>query len=338
MECNPPERMTPPPPNRMQQPSRMVERRVEIGGIVTSYAEGPANGAPLVLLHGQGSQWEDYTKVLPTLTQRHHVYAIDVHGHGQSARLGPGGYTNRHIGELIAGFIDAVVGEPVILSGHSSGALLALWIAAHRPDMVSGLFLEDPPLYSSIPPRAERAIGGILPRLAAEFLRDDPTGGFQRLYVEKSGYFSFFGPLAAPLVRYSLRWIDHHPGEPLRIFFLPSLINVYFEGLANYDPAFGAAWDDGTWYGGFDTDAALAAVKCPTTLLHTNWWFTRYGTYYDADGTLMAAMDGDDAARATKLLGDVEAVPLSSGHLVHFERPKEYLAAVGDLSQRVRSR
>ncbi|WP_233437862.1 hypothetical protein [Agromyces laixinhei] len=176
----------------------------------------------------------------------------------------------------------------------------------------------------------------MLPRLAAEYLRERPDGGFQRYYIANGDYFSFFGRLAPWLTRYSLRWIDKHPGESLRIVFLPPLINVFFEGLMDFDPAFGVAWDDGTWYDGFDTAAALAAVEAPTTLMHTTWWFDHHDTYYSDDGTLMAAMDGQDAARAAELLGSPRIVTVSSGHLVHFERPKAYLEAMHELSSRVR--
>lgn len=312
----------------------MQEKQAVIGGRVTNYGEGPDNGPPLVLLHGQGSQWEDYRKVLPTLTRQHHVYAVDVYGHGQSDRLAPQEYTNAHIGALLGEFLEAVVGESAIVSGHSSGGLLALWLAAYRSDQVRGLLLEDPPLFSSIPPRAAKTTGAVLPRLAAQLLRERPDADFQRHYVEHGGYFAFFGPFEPWLVRYSLRWIDRHPGEALRIFFLPQLVNVYFEGLVHYDLAFGAAWDDGSWYRGFDTAAALAAVDVPATLIHTNWWNNRHGTYYSDEGVLMAAMDGDDAARAVELLGNPHVVTLSCGHLVHVERAKDYLRAVEELAAR----
>jgi pimeloyl-ACP methyl ester carboxylesterase len=299
----------------------VVERTAKAGGHVANFGEGPPNGKPLVLLHGQGSQWEDYVRVLPTLIRNHHVYAIDAYGHGQSSRLPPRSYTNAQIGTLLAEFLETVVGERAIVSGHSSGALLALWLAANRPDLVRGLVLEDPPLFSSIPPRAETTTGAVLPRLAAEYLREHPDTSFQRYYVEKSNYFAFFGLLAPWIVRYSLRWVDRHPAAPLRIFFLPPLVNVYFQGLVHYDPAFGAAWDDGTWHDGFDTATALASVDVPTTLIHTTWWFDKHGTYYSDDGVLMAAMDREDTARAAELLGDPKIVTIRSGHLVHFERP-----------------
>ncbi|MFD0556245.1 pimeloyl-ACP methyl ester carboxylesterase [Stackebrandtia endophytica] len=316
----------------------VLERQVTIDGHVVNYAEGPANGPKLVLLHGQGSRWQDHAKVLPTITRTHHVFAVDVPGHGGSGRLPADDYTNRAVANLLATFMSTVVAQPAIVSGHSSGGLLALALAAHHPQLVSGLLLEDPPLFSSELPRAEKTTGAVLMRLAAQYLRDRPDGDFQRYYVANGEYFAFFGPFQRRLVTYSLNWIDRHPGRPLRIFFLPPIVNVYFEGLVHYDPVFGVAWDDGTWYRDFDTESALAAVDVPVTLIHTDWWYRRNGTSYSEDGVLMAAMDVDDRERAVRLLTGVaepQVETIASGHLVHFERPKEYLAAVMSLTARV---
>ncbi|MFI7061637.1 alpha/beta hydrolase [Kribbella sp. NPDC050124] len=314
----------------------LAERRVQVGEHSLNVAEGPDNGPAVVLLHGQGSRWQDHQRVLPTLVEGHHVFAIDVPGHGSSAALPASSYTLSNVGELLAQTIEQVVTEPAIVSGHSSGGLVALGIAANRPDLVRGLLLEDPPLFSSVLPRGDKTTGGTLHRLAAAYLRERPEVSFQRYYVAHSNYFAFFGPFARPLTNYSLRWIDRHPDRPLRIWFLPGLITVFFEGLIHYDPAFGAAWDTDQWYGGFDTAAALAAVSAPTVLIHTTWWHDhRGGTSYDKSGVLMAAMDTDDATRSIDLLPEAELITVSSGHLVHFERPKGYLAAFRRLADRV---
>ncbi|WP_169815148.1 alpha/beta fold hydrolase, partial [Nocardia uniformis] len=143
-----------------------TEKWVDVDGYRTNYAEGPDRGTPLLLIHGQGSRWQDYQRVLPELAERHHVYAIDVYGHGGSARLPGDEYTNARIGELVARFVDEVIGTPVLLAGHSSGGLTATWLAAVRPDLVRGVVLEDPPYYSSIMPRAAQTTGGDMARVA----------------------------------------------------------------------------------------------------------------------------------------------------------------------------
>lgn len=313
-----------------------VSKQVEIDGYLSNYAEGPRNGPSLVLIHGQGSKWQDYMMVLPELAERFHVFAVDVPGHGGSDRLPPDQYRNARVGALLAEFIATVSDEPVILSGHSSGALLAAWIAANRPELVSGVVLEDPPFYSSIMPRAASTTGGAIFDLAVRYIAD-PDGGFTRFFVERGDYFAFFGGFKTAIVNYALGYIDAHPGEPLEIYFLPPFVNIFFRGLDDYDPAFGAAWFDNGWYEGFDTDATLSSIAVPTTLVHTTYWRDQNGTYYE-DGILMAAMDGQDKERTMSQLRDVELVEVASGHLVHFERPREYLQAVFELSARIADR
>ncbi len=55
------------------------------GGAVLHYAEGPANGTALLLIHGQTGAWQDYQKVLPALSRHWHVFAVDCYGHGGSS-------------------------------------------------------------------------------------------------------------------------------------------------------------------------------------------------------------------------------------------------------------
>ena len=317
-----------------------TERKANVDGRTLAYAEGPDNGPTLLLIHGQGSRWTDHVRVLPDLAETHHVYAVDVPGHGGSDRLDPSEYSNVAVGEILARFLEDVVGEPAIVSGHSSGGLLALHLAAEHPDLVTGLLLEDPPLFSSEMPRLLDTTGGGLPTLARDFITErgqvGPGAGFQRYFVENGDYFAFFGGAESAIVDYSLGWMDDHPGRPLEIWFLPPQVTVFFQGLVDYDPAFGAAWVDDRWYEGFDAEQALSAVRVPTTLVHTNYFEETTGSAVK-DGVLMAAMDAEDVARARRLLPDgTPLVQVASGHLVHFEKPQEYLDALHDLTARVR--
>lgn len=58
------------------------------------------------------------------------MYAADCFGHGGSARL-PDAYSVSTHGSFLAEFIDQVVNEPTIVSGHSSGGHLAAWLGAN---------------------------------------------------------------------------------------------------------------------------------------------------------------------------------------------------------------
>lgn len=48
-----------------------VEKRVLINGSTVNYAEGPGNGPPLLLIHGQMADWRSWNRVLPALIAGH---------------------------------------------------------------------------------------------------------------------------------------------------------------------------------------------------------------------------------------------------------------------------
>lgn len=51
------------------------------------------------------------------------------------------GTTTRDLADDAAAFVDQVVGEPVVVTGHSMGGMVAQWLAARRPDLVDRLVL-----------------------------------------------------------------------------------------------------------------------------------------------------------------------------------------------------
>ncbi|HQB54358.1 MAG TPA: alpha/beta hydrolase, partial [Sphaerochaeta sp.] len=53
----------------------MEKQVVLIDGSILNYGEGPSNGPPLLLLHGQQVAWQDYAKVLPDLSKEFHIFA-----------------------------------------------------------------------------------------------------------------------------------------------------------------------------------------------------------------------------------------------------------------------
>jgi len=101
-----------------------------------TYGKGPA----IVLLHGfleNSSMWKD---LIPELSKRNKVIAIDLLGHGNSDCLG---YV--HSMELFAETVYAVLKQLKIrkcsLVGHSLGGYVALALAEKHPEKVKGLCL-----------------------------------------------------------------------------------------------------------------------------------------------------------------------------------------------------
>ena len=103
----------------------MLERRFQTGVVELSYAEGPAVGPALVLLHGGAGSWKSGGALIDMLAERWHVYAPDFRGHGKSGHA-PGRYRLRDYVADTAAFLEQVVKEPAVLYGHSLGGEVAI--------------------------------------------------------------------------------------------------------------------------------------------------------------------------------------------------------------------
>jgi len=304
-----------------------VEKQVMINGSQVNYAEGPDNGPALFLIHGQGTDWKNYAKVLPGLAAHYHVFAVDCYGHGASAWV-PEKYSTKAMGADFVRFIKEVIGEPAIVSGHSSGGLLSLWLAANAPDLVQGVILEDPPLFTTLLPRAQKTWNYVdLATTTHNFLASNEKD-FLDYDIVHGKIFTLFKELQAPMTKSMLDYRARHPKEPVKIFYMPPVMNEFLRGLNNYDPRFGEAFYDGSWDNGFDHADALAQINAPAVLIHTNW-------SYDAEGILMAAMDDRDAERARVLIKNVQFFQVDSGHGFHFEKPQDFIQIMVDFEARV---
>lgn len=125
---------------------RFTEKQFQTLEAVLSFVEGPANGAPFILLHGVGSRWQPFQTILPALAERYHIYALDFRGHGCSSHT-PGAYHLDDFTRDIHQFITQQVQAPAVVYGHSLGALVGIHLAAQQPQDVRALILGDPPLY-----------------------------------------------------------------------------------------------------------------------------------------------------------------------------------------------
>nr|WP_281371916.1 alpha/beta fold hydrolase [Modestobacter versicolor] len=104
---------------------------------------GPA-GAPVVAVHGLGGSALNWGLLGPRLARTHRVLALDLFGHGRSGLpAAPGLAADRR---MLHRFLTEVVGEPVVLVGHSMGGVLALQHTAEHPGTVDRLVLLSPPV------------------------------------------------------------------------------------------------------------------------------------------------------------------------------------------------
>jgi pimeloyl-ACP methyl ester carboxylesterase len=99
-------------------------------------------GTPLVLVHGLMGRGATWGRQLPWLTRLGAVYTYDAPWHrGRDVVERQQISTERFVAEL--GDAVATLDGPAMLVGHSMGGLHAWCLAAARPELVSGLVIED---------------------------------------------------------------------------------------------------------------------------------------------------------------------------------------------------
>ncbi len=122
------------------------EKKFAASTVEVNYAEGPNNGPPLVLIHGIGGRWINWSSVIDQFAESWHVYAIDLRGHGDTGDVADSYRFIDYPIEVVE-FLRNVVGEPAYLVGHSLGAVTTSGVCAVTPGLVTAAVLEDPPLY-----------------------------------------------------------------------------------------------------------------------------------------------------------------------------------------------
>lgn len=304
-----------------------AEKTATVNGSTMRYAEGPDNGPALLLIHGQAVDWKNYYAVLPKLARDYHVFAVDCYGHGGSERI-PAKYAAlAHARDLIQ-FLEGVVQEPALVSGHSSGGLIALAMAVEDPTRVRGVLLEDPPLFTTELPRARETWNYVdLATTAHSFLADEATD-WQAYALERMKMWEFFGDAAGPIKEQGRRYHAAHPGEPIRWWFMPPIVNESIRGMPEYDPRFGDAFYTGTWDSGWSHAEALATVRVPVAYVHCPPQQER------PDGILMAATSITEADRAQALMHDSVLYREHTSHGFHDEAPQRYVTILGQLRAR----
>jgi pimeloyl-ACP methyl ester carboxylesterase len=115
-------------------------------GLILVYDDAGADSDPVLFLHGLSSSRRTWSDIIPAVADTHRVVSLDQRGHGASGDA-PGTYRVEHYADDAIAVVEDVVHEPVVIVGHSLGGLVAAHIGATRPDLVRGLFLEDPPLF-----------------------------------------------------------------------------------------------------------------------------------------------------------------------------------------------
>ncbi len=124
------------------QTKPVLEDFITTATLTFHYVKWGTQGPPIVCVHGLTANAFFFQAVADDLARDHQVYAYDLRGRGDSDKPEQGYSVPIHAEDL-AQLIDAWGLERPIIIGHSLGALVSLYFAAHYPTKLSKLILVD---------------------------------------------------------------------------------------------------------------------------------------------------------------------------------------------------
>ena len=143
------ERVAPQPMARglvsLQRTSSGLElKKAQIPGFDIPYLEGgPAEGEPLVLVHGIGADKDNFDRAAMFLTPTMRVISIDLPGFGEASKPMDADYGIPKQVERLDQFLTALNIPKAHLGGNSMGGWIIASYAAAHPEKVSSLWLID---------------------------------------------------------------------------------------------------------------------------------------------------------------------------------------------------
>jgi len=300
-------------PEATYVPHAFPEQTFDTGEVQLNYAVAGSPDKPaLLLVPGQSESWWGYEPAMPLLAEHFQAFALDLRGQGRSTRT-PGRYTLDNMGNDLVRFIDGAIGRPVIVSGLSSGGVLAAWLSAYaKPGQIRGAHYEDPPLFhSEVDTSCGQALRqgvGAMFALWSKYLGDQWSVG------------DWDGMVAAA---------PHELPPWLAGLFSTVAGPEPPQNLKEYDPEWARAFWTGRVAASCDHARMLASVKAPVLMTH------HFRKVDEATGQLLGALSDLQAAHARALIASAgSAVEYRSlptmGHSLHGQDPALFSKILAD--------
>ncbi|OIJ69866.1 alpha/beta fold hydrolase [Streptomyces mangrovisoli] len=241
-----------------------------------------------LLLHGLMGRASHWASTARWLSGRRRAIALDQRGHGQSEKPPQAAFSREAYVEDAEAALEQLALAPAVLIGHAMGALTAWQLAARRPDLVCGLIICD---------MRASPLGAASQREWADWFRSWPTPFATLADVRK--WFGEDDP-----------WVER-PSAARGEFYA----EVMHESADGWRPVFDPdqmlrtreTWvHDAHW-------EELAQVRCPALVVR------------GLDGELGRA-EAQEMVRVLPL-GEYAEVA-EAGHLVHYDQPEAWRAAI----------
>jgi pimeloyl-ACP methyl ester carboxylesterase len=289
----------------------MRQHQCQLNGLTVNAVTTESAGPPLVMLHGVTRRWQTFVPLFPTFQLRWDVWALDARGHGESSRV-PGHYRVTEYADDLTLFVQqqfqaGTFRQPVVLYGHSLGAMVVAAAAARLGEMVRATVMEDPPFHTM----GQRISENVLHSL---FRGMHQYAGDPRPVSE----------IAAQLADVSL--LDPRTLKVTRLGEIRDNAALRFTAasLKQVDPDVFAPIVAGEWLVGYDVQSVFQNLRCPALLIQAD---------IDRGGMLT----DEDAAAVCHWAADMSLIRLpGAGHMIHYTHTSILLNLVHSFLESVR--
>lgn len=292
---------------------------------IINYYEIDNHKPILLIIHAQGTNAKSYSKIIKNLTKNFHLILIDCYGHGKSSHNREK-YNIVSQGNDLIEFIKNITTEKINILGHSSGGLIACYIASNS-DCCDNLILEDPPLFSSNGDRRFNTFNfKDLSTVCHNYINQDKEKDFVYYYFMNQYCWNYFPEesrkkMKSKLGQFALKYREQHPEKNLKVPFWPKKFLEGFNGLNEYDPYFGESFYDNSFNADIDYVKLLSNIKCNTLFMKAN-------TTIGDDGFIQGALTDEDLNQVSSLIKNMKIEYFNCGHSIHNEKTKEFIKSV----------
>ena len=291
-------------------------------GVKLRYYKLGSQGPKLVMIHAQGTSSATFEDNANMFSRAMQVYLIDCPGHGGSSK-NPSLYTLSNCGDAILELITREIGGPIALLGHSSGGLIAAYIAS-KSVLCARLMLEDVPLFSCTDSNRKSMYNYVdLSTVCHNYIETESADDFVMYYFKNQYAWTLFPDKTREktkrkLVANAEKYRIKHPYDDLKVMFWPS---ESFIGMNDYDPRFGEAFYTNSFNDGVDYEDLLKNIKCRTL-------FMKAKTETNKDGIIQGALTDAHLNHVIECVPRIEVQNFRCGHVIHVDRSGDFNRAV----------
>ena len=294
---------------------------------IINYYEANNSNPLLLIIHAQGTNSNSYSNVIKELSKKFHLILIDCYGHGKSSH-NKEKYNIISQGDDLIEFIQHKTDEKISILGHSSGGLIACYIAS-KSNLCDNLILEDPPLFSSTGEKRFKYYNyNDLSTICHNFINQDEEKDFVYYSFMNQYMWNFFPENSREKIRSksgksALKYREKHPDKALKIRFWPKKFLEAYNGMEQYDPYFGENFYNDAFNCNIDYKKLLSGIDCQTLFMKAN---TKIGD----DGIIMGALTDEDLKQVTELIKNIKVEYFNCGHGIHNEKKKDFVKSVAE--------